>query len=150
MAMRLSAVGDRQFDPRLGVTPTRKLGGEETSFLRGLLGTDPWLYVPESALYHVLPPERQSLRAVAQFYRAIGHLEGWQATERQVRMITWFGVPRWTLPVLANHTLRAGLRRFLRRDRFGALVDEVEVHRLLGFIEAFGREEAPPVRDLIR
>lgn len=71
MAIRLSAVGDRQFDPRLGVTPTGKLGGEETSFLRGVLGKEPWLHVPESALHHVLPPERQSLRAVAQFYRAI-------------------------------------------------------------------------------
>jgi hypothetical protein len=65
-------------------------------------------------------------------------------------MITWFGVPRWTLRMLVNHTLRAVIRRFLRRDRFGAVVHEVEVHRLLGYIEAFGREEAPSVRNLIR
>jgi hypothetical protein len=150
MAMRLSAVGDRQFDPRLGVTPTRKVGFEETSFLRDVLDGQPWLYVPESSVEHVLPSARQSLRAVAQFYRSIGHYEGWLATQKRVPTITWFGVPRWTLPPLANHTLRAGVRRFLQRDRFGALADEMAVHQLLGYIEAFGREEAPPVRDLIR
>ncbi len=150
MAVRLPAIGDRQFDPRLGVTPTRKVGFEETSFLRDVLDGQPWLYVPDSTLKHVLPSARQSLRAVAQFYRAVGHYEGWLATHQRMPMITWFGVPRWTLPMLANHTLRAGVKRFLLRDRFGALLDEVEVHRLLGFIEAFGRDEAPPVRDLIR
>jgi hypothetical protein len=42
------------------------------------------------------------------------------------------------------------VKRFLQRDRFGALVDEMAVHQLLGYIEAFGREEAPSVRNLIR
>lgn len=150
MAVRLRAVGDRRFDPRLGVTPTRKVGFEETSFLRDVLDGQPWLYVPGSTMEHVLPTARQSLRAVAQFHRSIGHYEGWLATQKRVPTITWFGVPRWTLPPLVSHTLRAGVKRFLQRDRFGALVDEAEVHRLLGYIEAFGREEAPEVRALIR
>ena len=150
MAMRLPAISDRQFDPRLGVTPTRKVGFEETSFLRDVLDGQPWLYVPGSTVEHMLPAARQSLRAVAQFYRAVGHYEGWLATQKRVPTITWFGVPRWTLPMMANHTLRAGIRRFVQRDRFGALVDEMAVQQLLGYIEAFGREEAPEVRDLIR
>jgi len=150
MAVRLRAIGDRQFDPRLGVTPTRKVGFEETGFLRDVLDGQPWLYVPGSTVEHVLPSARQSLRAVAQFYRGVGHYSGWLATQKREPMITWFGVPRWTLPPLVSHTLRAGVKRFLQRDRFGALVDEMAVHQLLGYIEAFGREEAPEVRALIR
>ena len=70
------------------LAPTRKVGFEATSFFRDVLDGQPWLYVPGSTVEHMLPAALQSLRAVAQFYRAVGHCEGWLATPKRVPTIT--------------------------------------------------------------
>lgn len=62
------------YDPRLGVAPGRRRGGEEVAVIREILtegGTGRWVW--DATVYHLIPTERQTEAYIRQFYSAHGY-----------------------------------------------------------------------------
>ena len=150
MAVRMTPSNrERGFDPRLGVTPRRKVGFEETVYLNDVLAGAPWRYVPNASVHHLLPPRRQSREAVGQYFRALGQYEGFVATDELPDMRMLWGAPRWTWRQRASLLLRFSTAMLLR-DRATVLRTQLEQLRLAGYIEAFGERIPPGISELIR
>ncbi len=62
------------YDPALGVAPGRRRGGEETAAIRSALAagsTGKWIW--DAKVYHLIGPERQTLRYVFEYYLSNGY-----------------------------------------------------------------------------
>jgi Glycosyl transferase family 2 len=96
------------YDPALGAGPLRRLA-EETAVFEAMLaagGTGWW--VPDSAVAHMIPPERQTVAALRRYYAAAGATDAHRHGAAGPRL---FGVPRW----LWRRAAAAGLRYRLAR-----------------------------------
>lgn len=138
-----------RFDPRLGVTPTRKVGYEENVYLKGLLAGVAWRYVPDAAVLHLLPPRRQSREAVNQWFRAIGQYEGFIATNQMPAMRIWWGAPRWIWRQRARLLIRM-LGAILRRDDRALVHAQIDFQWIRGYLEGLGEDVPPAMSQLIR
>lgn len=84
MAVRREAI-ERYgaFDPSLGRTGKRLIGGEETDFFNRLARSEePFYYVPQSIIYHHIAPEKLTRDYFTRLSRAIGVSE--QIRTRQI------------------------------------------------------------------
>jgi glycosyltransferase involved in cell wall biosynthesis len=62
------------YDPALGVAPGRRRGGEEVDVINRILrggGTGSWVW--NATVYHLIPPERQTLNYIDTFYTSHGY-----------------------------------------------------------------------------
>lgn len=60
-----------KYDPELGVAPGRRRGGEETEMIRAALQSgEVGLWVWDAIVYHLIPPERQSIEYIMKYYRS--------------------------------------------------------------------------------
>jgi len=62
------------YNPALGVAPGRRRGGEEVEVIRRILregGTGSWVW--NATVYHLIPPERQTLKYIELFYTLQGY-----------------------------------------------------------------------------
>lgn len=141
MAIRMSAIGGLQFDPNLGVTPTRKVGHEETAFVRSLLGESSWLYVPGALVYHVMPPRRQSVQAIRQFFFAQGVADAiLHPSEPQDVSLLW-GRPRWAIRRLMG-LWWSGLPYFLFNRVDARLLRVIaDYERIRGYVHTFSSDD---------
>lgn len=84
MAVRRTAI-ERfgAFDPSLGRTGKRLIGGEETDFFNRLARSgEPFYYVPQSIIYHHIAPEKLTHDYFTRLSHAIGVSE--QIRTRQI------------------------------------------------------------------
>ena len=95
MAFRADALSSCAFDPALGRVGSALLSGEEIALMAGLLedgGTGWW--VPDAAVEHLIPQERQTLRYLGGYYAAWGRsshrMRGREPGRRQ-----FLGAPLW-------------------------------------------------------
>ncbi len=114
MAVRMAEQQRHRFDPDLGVTPKRRMGGEETAMLQSILadGGRGW-WVPDARVRHFIPRKRQSLRYLRSYYFGAGQFLGRQQIDPKVP--TWFGKPRWAWRRALESELRFRMMRFLSR-----------------------------------
>lgn len=96
------------YDPGLGAGPLRRLA-EETAVFEAMLaaGHGGW-WVPESAVEHMIGPERQTVAAVRRYFAAAGATAAYRRGDPAPRL---FGVPRWLWRRLAEAWLRYRLAR---------------------------------------
>ena len=62
------------YDVNLGIAPGRRLGGEETGMISAALADGVegrWVW--GSTVYHLIPPERQTLECIRHYYRSLGY-----------------------------------------------------------------------------
>jgi glycosyltransferase involved in cell wall biosynthesis len=72
-AVRTTEQRAQTFDPRLGVAPGRRTGGEEVDVILRILhagGSGRWVW--DATVFHLIPPERQTAAYIDYFYRASG------------------------------------------------------------------------------
>ncbi len=85
-AIRAAEQRSRFYDTRLGRGTALPMGiGEETEVLENLLGggaSGRW--VPQAAVTHCIPPERQQLAYLRDYYQAVGASAEWRAHEARV------------------------------------------------------------------
>jgi len=63
-----------RYNPTLGVAPGRRRGGEEVDVIRRILldgGTGSWVW--DATVYHLIPPERQTLSYIRTFFMSNGY-----------------------------------------------------------------------------
>jgi glycosyltransferase involved in cell wall biosynthesis len=79
-AVRRAEQTPHLYDPQLGVGPGRRRLGEETQVIRAILATGVEGYwVPDSVVYHQIPPTRQTVAYLAEYYRAQGETDAFLA-----------------------------------------------------------------------
>jgi glucosyl-dolichyl phosphate glucuronosyltransferase len=72
-AVRTDVQRAHPYDPKLGVAPGRRLGGEETEMIRAALRAGArgrWVW--GATVHHLIPPERQTASYIFRYYRAHG------------------------------------------------------------------------------
>ena len=150
MAIRLCDVGSLRFDPNWGVTPTRKLGFEETIFIDDLLGAGSnWHYEPQALVEHVMPVRRQSRAAISQYLGAQGYASALRESPDPT-MSQLFGKPRWTYRALAVrwfHVQRWSLSKRNSEEYFSAWAS-FEIMK--GYRRAFSDSGSADLKGLIR
>ena len=72
-AIRAAEQRQRTYDPQLGVSPTHRRSGEESQLMFEVMsaGATGWS-VPDSEVFHIFPPRRQSRKYFYEHYAAIG------------------------------------------------------------------------------
>lgn len=107
-AVRLAEQRRFPYDPALGVGPVPRLA-EETAVFEAMLaaGCTGW-WVPESAVSHMIPPERQTLAYLRRWYAAAGATDAHRHGTAGPRLL---GVPRWLWRRAAEARLRYHLAR---------------------------------------
>ena len=140
MAFRYSSVQGLRFDPALGVTPTRRLGGEENDYIaRAIKKSGRWAYVAAARVQHCIPINRTSKQYLSNYYRAVGHsfvLSG-QVSANDFNL---FGKPRWIFRVLLFTWFRRMYLAILfpRSERFARAFEDSET--AIGILEAYGQQ----------
>jgi glycosyltransferase involved in cell wall biosynthesis len=138
-AVRAAEQRQNLYDPRLGVAPGRRIGGEETDVARAILSAGATgLTVPASIVNHMIPTSRQTLRYVREYFVANG--ESWPAATPEIRKRLIGGVPPWILRKLIAHKAAYLAKRVAGRDW---LPDFVQYAELIGTCRrwrAFRRE----------
>jgi len=82
------------FDPRLGVSPGRRLLFEETQVIKAMLASGlRGMWFPESIVKHIIGHERQTIQYIANYYEGHGATEVF--LEGGLAGVQIFGVPRW-------------------------------------------------------
>jgi glycosyltransferase involved in cell wall biosynthesis len=89
------------FDPALGVAPGRRRGGEETAVIVAILRSGkPGMWVPDAAVTHVIPTNRQTTAYIAKYYGGLGEAEAFSqlAASQSVPLLgaplsAWIKVP---------------------------------------------------------
>ena len=82
------------FDPRLGVSPGRRLLFEETEVIKAMLASGlRGIWFPESIVNHIIGHERQTIEYIANYFEGHGATEVFM--EGGVPGARIFGVPRW-------------------------------------------------------
>ena len=72
-AVRAAEQRQHRYDPNLGVSPAQRRSGEEAQVMFEILqGAANGWWVPDSKVYHLSPPHRQSLEYFREHYTAIG------------------------------------------------------------------------------
>ncbi|MBI3789298.1 MAG: glycosyltransferase family 2 protein [Gemmatimonadetes bacterium] len=112
MAFAADALRAHPFDPARGVRPGSRMGGEETDVVRALLaGGGRGRWVPEAIVDHWIPPERQTIAYLQQWFEAYGEYLGRYDPAPDPAL--FLGAPRWRVRQLVVSSARAWWRRLL-------------------------------------
>ncbi len=100
------------YDTELGLRPGGTIRGEEVAVIEALLqdGATGW-WVPAARVRHYIPPERQTIDYLRQYYFGIGEYDGRQLAPNGEAMI--FGKPRWLWREAIEAETRYRWRRLL-------------------------------------
>ena len=79
-AIRAREQRGHRYDPKLGVSPTQRRVGEETTVLAAIdeAGCTGW-WVPDARVLHIIPEERQTLSYLSEYRRAAGETNAYLA-----------------------------------------------------------------------
>jgi glycosyltransferase involved in cell wall biosynthesis len=82
------------YDPRLGVSPKSRIGGEETTMVRAMLsaGATGW-WVPRARVRHYIGEGHQTTRYLRRYFFGYGEYLGRQMSDHGRQKL--FGRPRW-------------------------------------------------------
>ncbi len=140
LAVRMAEQKRHPFNPRLGVAPGRRMGGEETVVVQAILREGAsGLYVPDARVRHYIPVERQTLRYLRDFYYGVGQFDGRHSAPLAGR--TWWGRPRWRLRQAMQRELRFHFGRWLTRP--GVWMDDLmAASRAWGFLNSYAARSA--------
>lgn len=119
MAFRRSVV-DRfgAFDPALGRTGKRLIGGEETDFFDRLRrGGERIWYVPGAVMYHIIPPEKLTDAYFRRLCYNVGVSQRLQAGEKGRRSLRLREACKWLVTFALLFTMRPAQGRQLLRMR---------------------------------
>lgn len=110
MALRRSAHLRRPFNPAFGPRPGVQLRGEEMVLVRELLalGETGW-WVPDARVRHYVPPDRQTLRYLRDYYLGSGRCLA--QLSRAPGRLFFAGRPAWLWRQAMTHELLYRLRR---------------------------------------
>lgn len=110
MATRTRELRKHPFDPLTGPRGERHGVGDETLVLQAILraGNTGW-WVPGARVRHYVPPQRQTVRFLRDYFRGHGELFGRQLDHS--RSPKWFGRPRWAWRQAIEAELRFRLKR---------------------------------------
>ena len=87
------------FDPVLGVSGHRRIGGYETSVIRRMLADGiSGLWLPSAAVRHFIRRETQSVRFLRRYYAAQGHAAVLNGPFAGSDTAAILGRPQWLLP----------------------------------------------------
>ena len=118
-AVRAADQRRHPYDPNLGVSPTLRRSGEETTVLRALLreGRE-GRWVPDSRVLHLFPARRQTFAYVLQHYRAYGETAAYLAAASGRRGSPWVTRAGWrALHDLGKSGVAIAVGRLLGRSR---------------------------------
>lgn len=112
-----------RYDPNLGVSPSQRRVGEETTLLAALHrgGCEGW-WVPDARVRHIIPPERQTLQSFFDLQNSIGESAAYLARRnspdllrRSLRLRSWevAGAPVHLWCLMVGHLMRSRLLRVL-------------------------------------
>jgi glycosyltransferase involved in cell wall biosynthesis len=134
MAIRTVEQKKLLFDPQLGVSPQRRMGGEETDLLLSILGEGKtgW-WVPEARVRHYIPEHRQTVAYLRKYCFGIGQWRGRQAHPPAPQ---WFGRPRWAWKRAVVAELRYQMSRRVYRPSTW-ISDLVCASEAWGFLNGF-------------
>ena len=87
-AVRAEEQRGHLYDPQLGVSPNQRRSGEEAQVMFEILqgGATGW-WVPDSRVFHIYPPHRQSLEYFRQHYVAIGESQAYLDSTRDTHFM---------------------------------------------------------------
>jgi glycosyltransferase involved in cell wall biosynthesis len=77
MAVRADIHRKYHYDPAMGPNPQDAVRGEETALIREMMADDieGW-YVPGARVRHLIPPARQTVAYLREYYEGVGELRG--------------------------------------------------------------------------
>jgi glycosyltransferase involved in cell wall biosynthesis len=99
------------FDPELGVAPGRDRGGEETTVIAQLLSIGEGRWIPDSKVYHMIPPESQTINYLIRFYGRHGATDAHEGHYEDCQ--TFMGFPRFVLKRLVKQFILYKMSRVL-------------------------------------
>jgi glycosyltransferase involved in cell wall biosynthesis len=116
MAMRMDHQRALAYDPNRGVTPGRRMGGEEIDVVRRSLdmgGTSWWL--PKARVKHYIPEARQTLSYLRRYFHADGeHIGRYEGETLVDGYPTLLGRPRWLWRIAVEAEFRYRMLRWFR------------------------------------
>lgn len=131
------------YDPALGVAPGRRRGGEETAAIRSALAagsTGRWVW--DAKVYHLIGPERQTLRYVFEYYLSNGY--EWPIVPLGEAGLRIRGIPLQLVKIALRHGSSCLAKAALGHSSWVASF--VGFARSLGTISRFRAEAARPTR----
>jgi glycosyltransferase involved in cell wall biosynthesis len=109
-AIRMREQRQFPFDPRLGLQKSGNVRGEETDVMRKILaagGIGRW--VPNAAVHHVIPKQRQTASYMRDYFVGQGRLRVRRAAPASAP--SFLGVPRWLWKAVLTSHLRYAVTR---------------------------------------
>jgi glycosyltransferase involved in cell wall biosynthesis len=109
-AIRMQEQRQFPFDPRLGLQKSGNVRGEETDVMRKILkagGSGRW--VPNAAVHHVIPKQRQTAAYVRDYFVGQGRLR--VRSQAQDFAPSFMGIPRWLWKAVVTSHVRYGFAR---------------------------------------
>ena len=137
MAVRTREQRRHLFDTRLGLQPHSRMGGEDTTCLRGLLaaGAAGW-WVPAARVEHLVLPERQTIAYLWRYYYGQGEFAARTAPPAAAARL--LGRPRWLWRQLVAAELRYRLRRVVCRPELW-IEDLIQASYSWGMVQSMCR-----------
>lgn len=95
MAVRSDIHGQYFYDPAMGPNPHNAVRGEETALIRRMIadGIKGW-YVPGAGVRHLIPPERQTVAYLREYFEGDGELRGRLYVDRVSRWAVFLRTSR--------------------------------------------------------
>lgn len=110
MALPLEIQVRERYDPRLGRSGSDLVGGDELAVLGALLDQgERGRWVPDAALEHLVPEDRQSADYLRRYFRDQGRVA--EPLPEDMPVPELFGRPRWALRALVVEGVSYGLKR---------------------------------------
>jgi hypothetical protein len=109
-AIRMQGQRQFTFDPRLGLQRSGNVRGEETDVMRKILkagASGRW--VPNAAVHHIIPRQRQTAAYVRDYFVGQGRLRVRSQTPDPAR--SFMGVPGWLWRAVVTSHLRYAFAR---------------------------------------
>jgi glycosyltransferase involved in cell wall biosynthesis len=102
-AIRMPEQRRKAYDPRLGLSGSKRIAGEETALIRELLseGVAGW-WVPNARVKHYLQADRLNLRYLGRYYRGSGRTSGRQSGDPR----PLWRKPRWVWRRAIEHSAK--------------------------------------------
>lgn len=113
-AVRMEVQRRYRYDPNLGLKPGRTLRGDEINvLLRMLLDGVCGQWVPNAAVQHYIPVERQTIGYLRGYYFGQGECRAQESRSNGAACPAWCGRPRWLWRSALQNELSFRLRKCL-------------------------------------
>ncbi|MEO7996796.1 MAG: glycosyltransferase family 2 protein [Gemmatimonadaceae bacterium] len=138
MALRADCMHQFPFNPALGIRPGSRMGGEETDVVRRALasGATGW-WIPDARVKHYIPPARQTLKYLREWYYAYGLYLGQNGDRHGTTHL--LGRPLWLWKQVMVREFRYQLKRH-NTGTYEWMDDLIEASVARGQLRSFKRD----------